>query len=75
MKRLNGLSCRISTLYKAAGGYERKERPEIVTILAKNEYGKLLSYIREVDPNAFVTVTSVSEIVGIWNNRGRVRRL
>ena len=63
------------TLYKAAGGYERKERPEIVTILATNEYGKLLSYIREVDPNAFVTVTSVSEIMGIWNSRGRVRRL
>ncbi len=63
------------TIYKAVGGYEKRERTELVTILAKNEYAKLLQFIRETDPNAFVTVTSVSEIIGVWNIRGEARRL
>ncbi len=63
------------TLYKAVGGYERRERTELVTILAKNEYAQLLKFIRENDPDAFVTVTSVSEIVGIWNIRGEARKI
>ncbi len=63
------------TLYQAVGGYKREERMEIVTILAKNEYQKLLNYIRKVDPNAFVTVATVSDIVGIWNRGGKAYRL
>lgn len=63
------------TVYRAVGGYEKRERTEIITILAKNEYAQLIKFIRENDPNAFVTVTSVSEIVGIWNKHGEARRL
>lgn len=63
------------TVYQAVGGYTQEKRLEIVTILARNEYGKLLSYIRKVDPDAFVTVTSVSEVVGVWNRRGKAGKL
>lgn len=63
------------TVYRAVGGYEKRERTEIITILAKNEYAQLLQFIRENDPNAFVTVTSVSEIIGVWNRNGEARRL
>lgn len=63
------------TVYRAVGGYKKCERTELVTILAKNEYGQLIKYIREIDPEAFVTVTSVSEIVGVWNRNGEARYL
>lgn len=63
------------TLYQAVGGYEKKEKTEIVTILAQNEYIRLINYVRAVDPNAFVTVCSVNEVVGVWNLRGKAYRI
>lgn len=63
------------TLYQAVGGYTKDQRTEIVTILAKNEYQKLVMYIRKTDPDAFVTVSTVSDIVGVWNRRGKAYRL
>ena len=63
------------TLYRAVGGYTKDEREEVVTILAKNEYQRLVGYIRKIDPNAFVTVSTVSDIVGVWNKRGKAYKL
>lgn len=63
------------TLYQAVGGYEKKERTEIITILAQNEYIRLINYIRETDASAFVTVCSVNEVVGVWNLRGKAYRI
>lgn len=63
------------TLYKAIGGYSKQERTEVVSILAQSEYLKLIRFVREVDPSAFVTVTSINEVVGIWNQRGKAYRL
>lgn len=51
------------TLYEAKGGYDKQVRCEVVTILAKNEYALLMEHIRKNDPSAFVTVSTVSEIV------------
>lgn len=63
------------TLYKAFGGYSKQERTEVVSILAQSEYLKLIRFVQEVDPSAFVTVTSINEVVGIWNQRGKAYRL
>ncbi len=60
-----------ATLYPARGGYENKDRVELVTILNKNEYGNLMAYIGKTDPNAFVTVSAVSEVIGMWNRSKR----
>ena len=35
---------------------------EMVTIVDKHEYKQLMDYIRKVDPKAFVTVYSVSDM-------------
>ena len=51
----------------AYGGLDHAEHVEVVTILEKNEYGKLLSFIHETDEHAFVTVSTVNEVVGAWN--------
>lgn len=63
------------TLYQITGGYEKKERIEIVTILAQKEYSQLMTYLKKIDRNAFVTVTAVGEVRGIWNIRGEAKRL
>jgi uncharacterized membrane-anchored protein YitT (DUF2179 family) len=63
------------TLYRAVGGYTKDDREEIVTILSKNEYQRLVAYIRKIDPNAFVTVSTVSDVVGVWNRRGKAYKL
>lgn len=55
------------TLYPAEGGYTGKERTELCTILNNNEYGELLEYLEELDDKAFVTVSSVGEVIGSWN--------
>lgn len=56
-----------TTLYPAKGGYSDRDYMELITILDKNEYRKVMSYIQQEDPAAFVTVSTVSEVIGLWN--------
>ena len=51
-----------ATLSEIIGAYDRTPRMEMVTIVDKDEYKKLMDYIRKTDPKAFITVYSVSEI-------------
>lgn len=51
-----------ATLYDSIGAYDGTVRREIVTIVDKNEYRKLMEFVKKTDPKAFVTVYSVNEI-------------
>lgn len=51
-----------ATIYKAIGAYRLEEREEIITIVDKHEFQKLMSFIDTVDPQAFITVYQVSNI-------------
>ena len=51
-----------ATLYDGIGGFDGTTRREINAIVDKHEYLKLMDFIRETDPSAFVTVYSVSEM-------------
>ena len=51
-----------ATVYDAIGAYDGTVRREIVTIVDKHEFRKLMDYIRREDPKAFLTVYSVNEI-------------
>ena len=51
-----------ATVYDAIGAYDGTPRREIVTIVDKHEFRKLMDYIRREDPKAFLTVYSVNEI-------------
>lgn len=62
------------TLYQAIGGYKKEERIEIVTILTRNEYAALLNYLHSIDQKAFVTVSTVNEVIGEWNIKRRLRK-
>ncbi len=51
-----------ATLNEITGAYDNTPRREVITIVDKNEYRKLMDFVRKVDPKAFVTVYSVNEI-------------
>ncbi len=51
-----------ATLNEITGAYDRVPKKEIITIVDKNEYRKLMDFVKKVDPKAFVTVYSVNEI-------------
>lgn len=51
-----------ATLYDSIGAYDNTVRKEIVTIVDKQEYRRLMDYVRKTDPKAFVTVYSVNEL-------------
>ena len=51
-----------ATLNEIIGAYDRTHKMEMVTIVDKNEYKKLMDYVRDIDPKAFVTVYSVSDM-------------
>lgn len=51
-----------ATKYQAYGAYSENQHTEIITIVDKNEYLKLMNYITKADPDAFVTVYSASEV-------------
>ena len=51
-----------ATLNEIIGAYDKTRKMEMVTIVDKNEYKRLMDYIRKVDPKAFVTVYSVSDM-------------
>ena len=51
-----------ATLNNIIGAYDRKEKQEVITIVDKQEYKALMDYVKKVDPKAFITVYSVSEI-------------
>lgn len=59
------------TLYQAIGGYKKEEKTEIVTILTRSEYAALLNYLHSIDQSAFVTVSTVNEVIGEWNVKRR----
>ena len=51
-----------ATLNEIIGAYDRTPRMEMVTIVDKHEYRLLMEYVRQIDPKAFVTVYSVSDL-------------
>ena len=51
-----------STIYEGIGAYDNKPRREIITIVDRNEYRRLMDYLRKADPDAFVTVYPVNEV-------------
>ena len=51
-----------ATIYEAIGAYNFEKHNEIITIVDKSEYQKLMSFINRTDPKAFVTIYNVSNM-------------
>lgn len=51
-----------ATIYEATGAYNMEKRNEIITIVNKSEYQKLMNYINHQDAEAFITVYTVNDV-------------
>ena len=51
-----------ATIYEAIGAYKMEKRHEIITIVDKGEYQKLMKFINQEDSKAFITVYNVSNM-------------
>lgn len=51
-----------ATIYEAIGAYNLERHSEIITIVDKSEYQKLMSFINREDPKAFITIYNVSSM-------------
>lgn len=58
-----------ATIYEAKGAYDGIVRNEIITIVDRNEYQKLMQYITKEDPAAFITVYNVNDMRYIPKSR------
>ena len=57
-----------ATIYESIGAYNMQKRNEIIAIVDKVEYQKLMNYISREDPHAFITVYTV------WDMRYQPKR-
>ena len=51
-----------ATIYEAIGAYNMERHSEIITIVDKSEYQRLMSFINREDPKAFITIYNVSSM-------------
>ncbi len=52
-----------ATVYEVLGAYNMKPRKEVITIVDKNEYLKLMNFIEKTDKDAFITIYDVNKII------------
>lgn len=52
------------TFLQGKGAYTKKETMVLYTVVGRSEFIKLRDYIKEVDPEAFITVSDVHEVLG-----------
>lgn len=52
------------TELSAKGGYSKAERPALLCIVGRRQVSKVLRIVRERDPNAFIIISDVREVLG-----------
>ncbi len=52
-----------ASIYETIGAFNMEPRREIITIVDKSEYLKLMNFIEKTDPNAFVTIYDVNKTI------------
>ena len=50
-------------LYEAIGAYDYARQRELEVIVNKAEYAKLMGFLAQADPDAFVTVYTVHDVL------------
>lgn len=53
-----------ATIYVAKGAYTQTNREIINSVMNKKEFVKLKNHIKTIDPNAFVMISNVREVLG-----------
>lgn len=53
-----------ATIWRATGAYTGAERPVLLTVVSRSEITRLKEIVHAIDPQAFVIVTEVREVIG-----------
>ncbi|MFP4482301.1 MAG: YitT family protein [Thermovirgaceae bacterium] len=53
-----------ATIYEARGAYTGEPKDVVSTIVNRRKFIRLRNYIREIDPDAFISVQSIHEVLG-----------
>lgn len=64
LKHIHAVIERGSTIIEAKGGYTGDKKDIIMTILMVEQYPELESYVKSIDPEAFLIVSNVTEVHG-----------
>lgn len=54
------------TLYEVIGGYTNERSIELLSLLTKDEFSQLMTFVNKNNINAFITAGNVSEVYGLW---------
>lgn len=65
LKHLHFEISRGSTLLQARGGYTLREKEIILTVISRSEYYDLERTVLDIDPEAFLIVSNVTEVHGL----------
>lgn len=52
------------TVYNVVGGYSDENKQQLVIIVDTNEYGQLVSKVREIDSEAFIVTENIAKVHG-----------
>lgn len=63
-----------ATLNEIIGAYDMTPRREVIVIVDKQEYRKLMDFVKKLDPKAFITVYAVSEMRYQPKNKNKVKK-
>ncbi len=63
------------TLYEVIGGYTNEKSIELEVLLTKDEFSKLLAYLKDNEISAFTTAGNVSEVYGLWTKHSKKKAL
>jgi len=63
------------TLYEVIGGYSNEKSIELVALLSKDEFSKLMAFIKDEGLSAFITAGNVSEVYGLWTRHSTKRAI
>ncbi len=55
---------RSATIYNAEGAFTHNKKTIILTVMKRGQAVQLRNYVREVEPNSFITIFNSSEIIG-----------
>ena len=59
------------SLYPMKGGYSLEDSLEIQVLLTRDEFSKLLEFVKKENLHTFITAGNVSEVYGKWNSKSR----
>ena len=63
-----------ATLNEIIGAYDRTPRREVIVIVDKQEFRKLMDFVKKIDPKAFITVYAVSDMRYQPKNKNKTQR-